>query len=758
MIETNSKQTIVNKYNRLKSLNLDDSTHDLYQASLPLIVELTNDKSSILRYSKLMHVYSDVFDDFISTAEIYANEAPNYLARFLKSIQDKILVHVSPGTFNLYLNFSRKILRYLSTEHGIGSYDKKKCLIDIDIPFDKTDLPRLNNDKSDYYRWWIIKNKSGKGTFIDLTYIRENEGADAARYVEKLINGVLGGYQKVTNQISLFIAFLDFLSTVNENNYDDLKCDSIVVENTFHAFCVHFFKTSVANKNCLTTAKKRWNDGAPAIAAVFFNTKFFAAPNHDITNIPMQHKTGAESKITIIHNPESDKYIKVKSNLITDVPLHLTDDEAIELILDDIVFEYNICTQWALAQYEDLWRRFRENNYKFNINDFDLGVYEFRAKFSLNSYTRVVQAGKIKKIYKENAKTNLAHDLGMPVSFSLTPFLILLINEHPEITESFLYNFELYDKNGHFFGVFELDNGTYLKGYKFRKNGAKAEQTIKLNDSSKVVIERIISITSKARDYLRNNGIDSYRKLLLDTGQAFHKPKASIPTFKVKSKYVTERLKQLKLLFPNVADKKLSKINNNLRLPKYRATCGAVHYIKHKDARAMSEVLGHDKYKPDLLAHYLPEPILKFFQSRWIRIFQKGIICEAMKNSSNLLIASGFKNINELSIFLRNHSLNYQDNAIHDGKNSTNSSAKHNSDKVFIGVNVEILKVLLAFDRDFHKEKTLLSRRHSDLLELSNLVVKNIESSDDTILQGHLDIARTELQHYNLGDDFYGPA
>jgi hypothetical protein len=44
----------------------------------------------------------------------------------------------------------------------------------------------------------------------------------------------------------------------------------------------------------------------------------------------------------------------------------------------------------------------------------------------------------------------------------------------------------------------------------------------------------------------------------------------------------------------------------------------------------MAEALGHKYYRPELLSFYLPESILNFFQSRWIRIFQKGIICEAI--------------------------------------------------------------------------------------------------------------------------------
>ncbi|MBF4247610.1 hypothetical protein EA004_21925, partial [Vibrio anguillarum] len=108
---------------------------------------------------------------------------------------------------------------------------------------------------------------------------------------------------------------------------------------------------------------------------------------------------------------------------------------------------------------------------------------------------------------------------GMPTSYFEIPISILLIKEHNDITDSFLYNLDLYDKNGHRVGFYKLDNNYYLQGYKLRKNGRKAEQVIKLNTVSKELIEKLLAITSRPREYLKRKGDDNYRKLFINTGQ-----------------------------------------------------------------------------------------------------------------------------------------------------------------------------------------------------------------------------------------------
>ncbi|WP_029999943.1 hypothetical protein [Vibrio parahaemolyticus] len=738
-MEQISKRTIVHNKNRLLFLNIEESDHVLLQTLSPLIEQLNDGKSSIVFYAKLMHVYSDVFDDRLSQTSIKLGHVTDFLGRFLKSIKDGILVDVSPATFNGYLYLSRKCLIFLSLKFGIGDYHKKKRLTDIYIPFDAVDLPTIDCDKADYYSWWVVKSKSGKKRFLDLTYIWKNEGADAARQLEKYVNSVLGGFQALENHLPLFSAYFLYLSSVEDLNYFDLKSNSDVSDSIWRGFCAHFFTNKVESGNCLMTTKKRWNDGSPALFYTLFETGFFARPNIDITYIPTEYKTGTEVKIKKIKDAPTGEIIQVKEKLLTDVPIYLTDDEAIESIFDDIEDDYNIVVNWAKKQLDDLWIRYSDNNHQFNFDDLDLSNDEFRIKYRLNCYERKVDSnGSIRRVYGN--KTSLAESFGMPTSYFEIPISILLIKEHNDITDSFLYNLDLYDKNGHRVGFYKLDNNYYLQGYKLRKSGRKAEQTIKLNAFSKEIIEKLLAITSRAREYLKKKGDDNYRKLFINTGQAFSHPRRCFSSStSLSEKYIKYRFEQLKSAHADKSEERLNNLNKNLTLTRFRASCAVMGYLKDKDVSLMAKNLGHDKYRQDLLSHYLPEPILQYFQSRWIRIFQKGIICEAMKDNKNLLKASSFNNINELERFLFNHALKIKQS------DSEDVAGNDANGKVLVGINIEVLKVLLAI-KNGTIEDDKLSIKDSYYLSLSELIVEDIRNSDDVILKSYLEKAEKEME------------
>lgn len=107
----------------------------------------------------------------------------------------------------------------------------------------------------------------------------------------------------------------------------------------------------------------------------------------------------------------------------------------------------------------------------------------------------------------------------------------------------------------------------------------------------------------------------------------------------------------------------------------------------------MSKALGHTKYDPQLLSHYLPASILDFFQRRWILLFQKGIICESLKDSSFLFKASNFKNMEQLNTFLENHALKNIPNTFNDDKDNPK---ENNEAKVYISIDEEKIATLLS--------------------------------------------------------------
>ena len=139
----------------------------------------------------------------------------------------------------------------------------------------------------------------------------------------------------------------------------------------------------------------------------------------------------------------------------------------------------------------------------------------------------------------------------------------------------------------------------------------------------------------------------------------------------------------------------------------------------------MAEVLGHEVYNSKLLTHYLPEPIIHFYQSRWIRIFQKGIIYESMKDNKNLLNSIGFENMDILDQFLKNHTIknlpttnnqSVEDNDMVDNKDLFNECYITISEENLIALLSIKEAVEIAVDKSNINEKALFWKNFAERL------------------------------------------
>ena len=192
----------------------------------------------------------------------------------------------------------------------------------------------------------------------------------------------------------------------------------------------------------------------------------------------------------------------VKNKLIVDVPLHLTDDEVIKLIFKKINKDVDTVLNWAQQEASSIYERCTMNGTKFDYMDFELTTNQIASKYGIS-------------LKRKEKTVDLAHRLGLPTSYSLEPFVYLLIKERPKITESFLFSLELYDKHGNFVGLEKTDACTYLLGCKKRRGGERALQKVELNKKSITLVNQIIKLTEPLRKYLKAKGDDNYRYLFL---------------------------------------------------------------------------------------------------------------------------------------------------------------------------------------------------------------------------------------------------
>lgn len=580
----------------------------------------------------------------------------------------------------------------------------------------------------EYYQGWHAQDKNGgQAGFLKLAWIWNTMGPDkaktlhaaACRFSERYEAKSKGNFVPVFNDL---VHYLErFHLGLKQAELDSPNITTKLIE----GFCRDFFESKVDSGNCLETTIKRWNDALPFLESTLLDSGVFARPYRKFPYIEPSRKVGAETKIAT-----NEDGILVKDKLIVEVPLSLTDDEVIKLLFQKISNAVDSVLRWADNQAKNIVNRFMANGNQFDFMDFDLDSVQIKSKYR-------------KTQLKLATISEISCRLGLPTSYSLDPFVYLLIKEHPLITESFLFNLRLYDKHGKFVGLEKTDKCTYLVGYKRRKGGKKALQRVLLNEKSATLVEQVIQLTQPLRNYLKAKGDDNYRYMFLSCREGFSYP---APVSNALSPHQTAafnaRVNQFEDMMSDSGDQDAFQLVKNLSPTRFRATVGLQVYLETGSAKAMSEALGHAKYKPELLSHYLPEPILAFFQSRWIRIFQKGIICESMKDSPMLLRASNFDSMEELDKFLTRHVF-----SLPGDPDNTVQRKSRTAKEVYISVDENILAALLSIksavqllDPKLVCEKAHYWSKFSSLLEME--IEKN---TYDPELSHALNIARGKV-------------
>jgi len=145
----------------------------------------------------------------------------------------------------------------------------------------------------------------------------------------------------------------------------------------------------------------------------------------------------------------------------------------------------------------------------------------------------------------------------------------------------------------------------------------------------------------------------------------------------------------------------------------------------------MADALGHAEYAPSLLFRYLPLSVLTFFQERWIRIFQQGIVVKALEDSAFLLEASNFGTMSEVDEFLKNHALksipkHLENPDLHPGDSATPNQSSDT--EIVFGVNTGILTIMISLHLAVLHARRLVSGTAKYWAEVTHRLVVYLES------------------------------
>lgn len=562
----------------------------------------------------------------------------------------------------------------------------------------------LQLDKESVWLWhgWMSRNSEGHPTYFPLNGVYERFGRDFTHQLYQALDTYFS--KGKAKHIPLVRPIAEALSTIPDVCPDKLQ-DPSYIDEFWSAFAEYYVTTRHKKGNQLTTITSAWNSTANRIIRDCLEPSgLFAKSMSGLPYLPNRPKSGSETRIK-----NTAEGTIVKATLLTDIPISETDHEAFQKLFVDIRNDVVLIEKWAEGEFnaitaaatnrvklaeEGTPRIIRSKGWNL-VGQRELTsasnpavLKNAAATFELHGY-KTMEDCDIGILYPKPIP-DIALKLGMPSSGALIYHLALLVIDHPAMTAAYFEKLDLFDKSGIRTGYVTTDAGKYLCG---KKDRAGRVQNFLLTERGVKVVDSIILLTQPLRDYLKAKGDDNWRSLLLHSGKSFGYPQrvnniSGWTCSEGLQTWFSRTMQESTGLSPEMADDLIRRFT----LSTLRSSMGVLVYLDTGSLEAMAKALGHKDCDPRLLSHYLPAPILRFFQERWIRVFQTGMIVYAMKDSKLLLEASGLQTVHQLNEFMEKHAFK----ALPESK----PSEEQLTGKTYVSVDEDLLRILLKIQSD----------------------------------------------------------
>ncbi|CAD6542904.1 hypothetical protein [Paraburkholderia metrosideri] len=610
------------------------------------------------------------------------------------------------------------------------------------------------------WRGWAFLNRAGQTRWYDFRALYVRYGRDFVTTYAHSVNRFYVGRR--AQNLPLVQQFADFLSLLPRDWTGEMLSSPV----RMHQLLVKFLNLTAKDFDerglQYSTLRDQWVDFS-FFVKTYLCAGSLIAKETKIPCLPEQERPQSETHRRV----EKDGTIVV-TKLLTDVPLYISNEQAVQLLYHQVSEDVEAIRRWALREVNNIWNRrqrrielakagtrkeIRPNVSIGRVDSVKRGSPNWEANacatFEHHGFVPS-REGDLRSHYPAPLGELASDTFGLPVKSALIPHMTLLVLAHPKLTASFFEELMLYEPNSELAGIGQTDIGWVLDGHKLRKGPATANQQIHLSTEDSNVIAQVIELTRPLRDYLKRRKDQTWRYLFLQCGKGFSYPMRVCPPEETSYRRETGAMAASFLASQVIPADSVERLSKSFSLTTLRASVAVCAYVKEPSIRKLAELLGHESVDMRLLKRYMPPALLDFFQNRWVRLFQCGILLEALKESPFALPATGFTTLNEMTQFLENHALkwrprDYATQPAAKAKAKAKAKVGHFDDEVVFSVCVENLTILeslrLAVEQPAGRTVSRLARMWRDFSTgLFNYIEQSSPPRDDFIAM--LEIAR----------------
>ena len=608
---------------------------------------------------------------------------------------------------------------------------------------------KLDPEIVSFWSGWKVKGKKGKPVYLKLIGLYHSHGPEFTKAFHEAIRRDSLKHAKVSSSLINLLA--NFITEQSYRFPPAAFQSSEMMEDFFEAFFWHYQETAWQRTENADLNARTFRTMRNLIIRCFLKTGTWSAVEEAIVTPSGKSRPGSE--LNIRKNKDG---IEIKDKLLTEVPVHVTDIRAIDLLYGEITSDLSCIRKWGLSEALAIRKAQRSR-----VRDAQDGTVLERVERSPKNQLEFNTLGfsNICRTFEEegmcittDARVRygcqlqaLALKLGLPMTTSLFAFQCLLTLYHPEITTTFMDDLVIWDGSRRV-SFLKTDKGYLLVGFKDRRGSKNSEQKILLHPKAAALVRIVEQITEPLRQFLKKQGDPNWQRLFLTCGTSFNYPipaNSNILNRTAVQKNASRRELFIERLSPHTIKRGEDLVDfiEKLSISRVRAQAAVADYIQNHSLPRLARKLGHAHMNRDLLDSYLPTAIYDFFATRYVRIFQKGIICEAMKGSKYLLRASKFDDFDQLHEFLSRYTLK----EVPENLKTREENLLADGEVVEVGVSVsaESMTALMSIRKAVNTSKTPHSIR--GLARYWAAVCDTVETyilkTRDKVLHAHLETA-----------------